>query len=86
VTYGTVGVNELALLSGLTQLTSLQFKYAGAVDADMVTPLAALPSLQQLGVAGLFQGQVDALKAAANAGELPCLKEVNVIAGSVLME
>jgi hypothetical protein len=78
--HGTVGVKDLALLTGLTQLTSLHFDYAGPADADLVTPLAALSNLQQLTVGGLRDGQADAVKAAAAAGGLPCLKELKEVA------
>jgi hypothetical protein len=69
-------VKDLALLTRLTQLTTLSFKYAGPADADVVTPLAALPNLQQLTVAGLSKRQSDASWAAAAAGQLLCLKIV----------
>jgi hypothetical protein len=80
LTGDTAGVKELALLSGLTQLTSLRFYYAGAADADIVTPLAALPNLQHLEVAHLSAAQKDAVTAAcAAAGQLPCLTEVDFL-------
>jgi hypothetical protein len=71
-------VEDLALLTGLTQLTSLSFTYAGPADADVVTPLAELSKLQHLTVAGLSEGQAEAVRAAAAAGQLPCLKDVVV--------
>jgi hypothetical protein len=77
---GTASVEDLELLTGLTQLTSLSFKYAGAADADVVTPLAKLSNLQQLTVGGLSKGQADAVRVAAAAGQLCCLKGVNVVA------
>jgi hypothetical protein len=78
--HGTVGVDKLALLTGLTQLTSLQIDYdARAPDADVVTPLAALSNLQQLTVSGLSEGQAAAVRAAADAGQLPCLKDLKVV-------
>jgi hypothetical protein len=73
---GTAGVKELALLTGLTELTSLHFTYSGAADADVVTPLAALSNLQQLTVAGLSAVQEEAMRVAVSAGQLRCLKEV----------
>jgi hypothetical protein len=68
------------MLTRLTQLTSLSFRYAGPADADVVTtPLAALPNLRQLTVAGLSESQADAVRAAVAAEKLPCLKGVKLV-------
>ena len=56
-------VMDVNLLSRLTQLTSLCFSYAGPPDADVVSPLAALPNLQQLTVSGLSAVQANAVRA-----------------------
>jgi Leucine-rich repeat (LRR) protein len=67
------GVKDLALLTGLTQLTSLSITYAGPADADVVSPLKALSNLQQLTVDGFSKRQADAVRAAVAAKQLPCL-------------
>jgi Leucine-rich repeat (LRR) protein len=87
LTGGTVGVKDLASLSGLTQLTSLHFTYHSDFynSTDVVPPLAALPNLQQLAVAGLSDCQADAVRAAAAAGQLPRLKELKVVASLALL-
>jgi hypothetical protein len=73
------GMDDVNLLSSLTQLTSLRCFYSGAADADVVSPLAALPNLQLLTVAGLYEPQTVALKdAAAAGGLLSCLKELKM--------
>jgi Leucine-rich repeat (LRR) protein len=71
-------VTKLALLTVITQLTSLQFEYCLGfnADADVVTPLAALPNLRQLTVAGLSKDQGDALSAAVAVARFPRLKEL----------
>ena len=67
-------VKDLTFLTGLTQVTSLCFKYTGPRDADVVMPLAALPNLRQLEVDGLSAVQTDAVRAAAVAlGPVSCL-------------
>ena len=72
-------VMDINLLSGLTQLTSLCFSYAGPPDADVVSPLAALPRLQQLTVRGLSAVQADAVRAAAvPAGQLPSMMKLEL--------
>jgi hypothetical protein len=74
-------VKDVTLLRGLKQLTSLSFKYAGPADADVVTPLAALPNLRHLTVSGgLSKGQADPVRAAVAAGQLPSLKELKMVA------
>ena len=65
-------VTDLSLLSGLTQVTSLCFKYTGPPDADVVMPLAALPNLQQLTVTGFSAVQADAVREAAVASGVVC--------------
>ena len=72
-------IMDINLLSGLTQLTSLCFSYAGAPDADVVSPLAALPNLQQLTVTGLSAVQADAVRAAAvPSGQLPSMMKLEL--------
>ena len=76
---GIMDVMDINLLSGLTQLRSLSFSYDGPPDADVVSPLAALPNLQQLTVAGLSAVQADAVRAAAGAsGQLPSLTKLQL--------
>ena len=76
---GIMNMMDINLLSGLTQLTSLCFSYDGPPDADVVSPLAALPKLQQLTVAGLSSVQADAVRAAAGAsGQLPSLTKLQL--------
>jgi hypothetical protein len=84
--FNIASLKDLALLTGLTQLTSLTLGYAGPPDADVVTPLAALSILQQLTVAGLSECQADAVRAAVAAGHLPWLKEVEVVASLMIDE
>jgi hypothetical protein len=75
-----IGTQALNLLSSLTQLTSLWFRYDGAADADVVTSLAALPSLQHLTVASLYEAQADAVSSAASGdGPLSCLKKLEML-------
>ena len=57
-------IQDLRLLKGVPKLTRLSFEYTGPPDADVVSPLAALPSLELLIVTGLSAGQVDAVRAA----------------------
>jgi hypothetical protein len=79
ITGSTAGVEDLSLLRGLKQLTSLSFTYTGPDDADVVAPLAVLPNLQQLTVAWLYEEQLEAAEAAIEGGQLPCLKRLNVV-------
>ena len=70
-------INDMSLVIGLSQLTSLRVECAGPADADVVSPLAALPNLQQLTVAGLSVAHVDAvMRAATPSGQLRCLKKL----------
>jgi hypothetical protein len=79
LTDGSICSQNLSLLTGLTQLTSLHFEYAGPADADVVTPLAALSNLQHLTVAGLSEGQADAVRVSAAAGLFPSLKKLRSV-------
>jgi hypothetical protein len=79
VTGDFAGIGDLSLLSGLKQLTSLNFTYKGPADADVVASLTALHDLQQLSVAELSDEQLNAVRAAAASGQLPSLKEVKVV-------
>ena len=81
---GGSGISDLNLLTGLRQLTSLEFNYVTG-SSEIVTQLAALPNLQHLSVAGLSAVETHAVRAAAVRaaavnGQLSFLKELRVLA------
>jgi hypothetical protein len=61
------------------ELQVISLHFAVPAGANVVTPLAALSNLQQLVVAELSAAQKEALRAAAVAGQLPCLKEPKMV-------
>ena len=74
---GNAAIQDLSLVTGLTQLTSLNVKYSGRPEADVVSALAALPNLQQLTMYCRSAAHADVVRAAAASGQLPSVKDLS---------
>ena len=78
-------IDNLNLLTGLTSLTCLRFKYDGPRHVEVVTPFVALSNLRELSIGrylkrfpGLSAEQADALKAAVTGGQLSHIAKLRI--------